>query len=317
MKILVTPRSYGKSINLEAQTLLNAFADEVIAVKPETPFSEDELIRLLDGCDGYIAGLDSITKRVIDASPCLKVISRWGVGYENVDLIAAKAKGITLTNTPGTNSRSVAELSLGLMICCARNICEQDDAVHHAQWPNQTGIELLHKKLGIVGLGAVGRHLAVMASSIGMDVCAYDPFFNEAFAAKHQIQQVDLQTLIQTCDFISLHVPVTPQTQNMIGAKEIIAMKDGAILINAARGGLVDEAALAEALKTGKLAGAGLDAFCEEPPVHSPLLDAPHLVMLPHTGSHTIDAIQSMGRMAVQNLIDELSGRNCGHRVQF
>lgn len=316
MKILVTPRSYKNDANIEARTKLENFADEIVAVKPVEPLSEEELIRLLDGCDGYIAGLDNITDRVIKSAKQLKVISRWGVGYDKVDLKAAREQGVAVTYTPGTNSRSVAELVLGLMISCARDICGQNKLVHDGEWPNQNGMELLGKKIGIIGFGAIGRHLGEITSAIGMQVYAYDPYFNEEFAKEKGIRKADVHTIIKECDFISLHVPVTVETKNMIGAEEIASMKEGAILINAARGGLVDEQAAADALRSGKLAAAAFDAFVQEPPVDSPLKYAPNVIMLPHTGAHTFDSVKNMGMMAVENVIAELSGRDCGHRVE-
>ena len=316
MKILVTPRSYKNEANAQARALLERFADEIVAVKPEEPFTEDELIELLKGCDGYIAGLDHITERVIRLAPQLKVISRWGVGYDKVDLKAAKEQGVTVTYTPGTNSRSVAELALGLMFACARNICGQNELVQGNQWPNQNGTELLNKKVGIIGLGAIGRHLGAMARGIGMEVYAYDPYFDKVYAKENGIRQAELDTIIKECDFISLHVPVTDETRNMIGAKEFAAMKTGAVLINAARGGLVDEQAAADALKSGKLFAAAFDAFEQEPPTGSPLHGAPNVIMLPHTGAHTFEAVKNMGMMAVENVIAELSGKDCGHRVR-
>lgn len=177
-------------------------------------------------------------------------------------------------------------------------------------------LELLNKKVGIVGFGAIGRQLGAITRSIGMEVYAYDPYFDEAYAKENGIHQAELETIIKECDFISLHVPVTDETRNMIGAKEIAAMKTGAVLINAARGGLVDEQAAADALKSGKLFAAAFDAFEQEPPTNSPLHGAPNVIMLPHTGAHTFESVKNMGMMAVENVIAELSGKDCGHRVR-
>lgn len=316
MKILVTPRSYKNSVNDAARAKLEAFADEIVAVKPESPLSEEELIDLLQGCDGYVAGLDQITGRVIRACKgTLKCISRWGVGYDRVDLEAAAECGVTVTNTPGANSHGVAELAFALMFACARNLCDLHGQVIQGGWPNCNGVELTGKKLGIVGLGAIGKHLCRLAQGIGMEVSAYDPWLDQNFALAHGVQPLSLDRLIRECDVISLHVGLSEATRGMIGAKEIAQMKDGAILINAARGGLVDESAVADALRAGKLFGAGFDAFEQEPPTDSPLLGAPNAILLPHTGAHTQQAIENMGLIAVNNLMEELSGRDCGHRV--
>lgn len=316
MKILVTPRSYKNPVNDAARAQLEAFAHEVVAVKPDAPLSEEELIQLLQGCDGYVAGLDQITGRVIRACKgTLKCISRWGVGYDRVDLAAAAECGVVVTNTPGANSHGVAELAFALMFACARNLCDLHGQVCQGGWPNRNGIELSGKKLGIIGLGAIGKHLCRLAQGIGMEVAAYDPWMDTEFALAHGVHVLSLEEILSTCDVVSLHVGLSDATRGMIDADAIARMKDGAILINAARGGLVDEVAVADALRSGKLFGAGFDAFEQEPPKDSPLLGAPNAILLPHTGAHTQQAIENMGLIAVKNLIDELSGRDCGHRV--
>ena len=315
MKILVTPRSFKNSVNDEAREKLERFA-EVKAVKPEKPFTEDELIALLDGCDGYVAGLDNITAKVIESCPQLKVISRWGVGYDKVDLAAAAKAGITVTYTPGVMSVSVAELALGLMIDCARRITVQDGQVRGGSWAPINGMELFGKSVGIIGYGAIGKQLARMTNGIGMVTYAYDPFMDEAFAKKSNVIPTDIDDIMKNCDIVSVHVPYMESTKNIISRERIFSMKDGAILINAARGGLVDEEAAAEALKSGKLAAAAFDAFVQEPPTSSPLLDAPNAILTPHTGSHTVDSVKRMGMLAVDNVIRELCGVDCGYRVK-
>ena len=186
MKILVTPRSFKNSVNDEAREKLEQFA-EVKAVKPEKPFTEDELIALLDGCDGYVAGLDNVTAKVIENCPQLKVISRWGVGYDKVDTAAASKAGITVTYTPGVMAVSVAELALGLMLDCARRITVQDGQVRGGAWAPINGMELFGKTVGIIGYGAIGKQLGRLTNGIGMTTYAYDPFMNEAYAKEHNV----------------------------------------------------------------------------------------------------------------------------------
>lgn len=312
MKILITPTSFQKSQNAKAKAMVEAFADEIVYSPESRPLEPEEITKLLVGVDGFIAGLDYITADVIKNAPeSLKVISRYGAGVDRVDLDAAKAKGIKVTNTPGTNAVAVCELAFGLMLCLARAIPRLDSAVKKGEWPRNNGTELKGKTLGIVGFGAIGRNLAVRAKAFGMNVIAYDPFFNAEFAEKHGVEQKSLDEVISGADFLSLHVPLTNETKYMIGKDAISHMKDGAFIINTARGGLVDEAAAAEAIKSGKLGGIGLDAYEVEPVTDSPLLGLDNVVMTPHTGAHTNEAIAGMGIAAVENLIDILQGKDC------
>lgn len=270
----------------------------------------------MNGADGYIAGLDYITREVIEqASETLKVISRYGAGVDRVDLEAARERGITVTNTPGTNATAVCELAFAHMLCLARSIPRLDKAVKNGEWPRNSGTELKGKTLGIIGFGAIGKNLAVRAKAFGMKVIAYDPYFDAAFAEREGVRRTELDGVIRESDFISLHVPLTAETKNMISENQIEMMKDGAYLINTARGGLIDEAAAARALRSGKLGGIGLDAFETEPVTDSALSGLDNVVMTPHTGAHTNEAVTAMGMMAVKNVIDVLEGRNCGNIV--
>ncbi len=317
MKILITPTSFQKPQNAQAKAMIDAFADEIVYNPQSRPLEANEILPLLDGVDGYIAGLDYITADVINQAPkSLKVISRYGAGVDRVDMEAAKAKGITVTNTPGTNAVAVCELAFGLMLSLARAIPRLDAAVKSSGWPRNSGTELLGKTLGIVGFGAIGRNLATRAKAFGMNVMAYDPYFNAAFAEQHGIVQKSLDEVITGSDFISLHVPLMKETKHMIDAKAIAGMKNGAFIINTARGGLIDEAAAAEAIKNGKLGGVGLDAYEVEPVTDSPLLGLDNVVMTPHTGAHTNEAVAAMGNLAVKNLIDVLEGRDCAHIIK-
>lgn len=314
MKVLVTPTSFLK--NPQAKAMVESFADEVVYNPQTRPLEAEEILSLLDGVDGYIAGLDYITADVIRQAPAsLKVISRYGAGVDRVDLEAAKAKGIRVTNTPGTNAVAVCELAFGLMLSLARSIPRLDSAVKKGEWPRNDGMELAGKTLGIVGFGAIGKNLALRARAFGMRVIAYDPYFDAAFAAQHGVEQTTLDEAIQNADILSLHVPLTKETKYMIGEQAIARMKQGAFIINTARGGLVDESAAADAIKSGKLGGIGLDAYEVEPVTDSPLLGLDHVVMTPHTGAHTNEAIAGMGIMAAQNLIDVLQGKDCKYTI--
>ena len=312
MKILVTPTSFKKAENAAARAMLEAFADEIVYNESGIPLQGDALLALLEGVDGYIAGLDYITAAVVEKMPqSVKCISRYGIGYDRVDLAACSKKGVKVTNTPGANATAVCELAFGLMLCAARDIPRLHRAVEAGDWPRSTGRELEGKTLGIVGLGAIGKKLALRALAFDMQVAAYDPYFDETFALAHGIKRLDLDELLTSADVVSLHVPLTDATRHMINAERIASMKKGAIIINTARGGLIDEAACAQALVAGKLGGLGLDAFEQEPLLESPLKGLPNVIFTPHTGAHTAEAVSNMGIMAVQNLIDVLSGKEC------
>lgn len=311
MKILVTATSFLIPENEPAKKLLESFADEIIYNHTGRPQTEEEMEAQLPGIDGLVADLDYLTEKALSKADKLKVISRYGVGYDRVDLNAARAKGIDVTNTPGANSVAVCELAFGMMLCLSRHLVFLHNTVNSGGWGKSRGVELNGKTLGIVGLGAIGKQLAIRAKAFGMDVQAYDVFFPEAFAAEHGIRRITLEELLKTSDFVSLHVPSTPETHHMINAQTIAQMKKGAIVINTARGGIVDEHAAADALKSGQLGGIGLDAFEVEPLTNSPLKDLPNVLFTPHTGSDTGSAMANMGMGSVRNLIDVLSGKGC------
>lgn len=312
MKALVTSTSFLKPQNAKAKALLESFFDEIVYNDLGVPLAGEQILQRLEGCDAYIAGVDYITADVIEKMPeSVKVISRYGVGVDRVDLAAAKARGITVCNTPGANSTAVCELAFALMLCACRNIPQLHQAVTDGLWPRSEGVELAGRTLGIVGMGAIGKRLALRAKAFEMDVVAYDPFFDETFAAENGIVRMELDELLKTADVVSLHVPLNEQTKHMISRERIATMKDGVIIINTARGGLIDEAAAAEAIASGKLGGLGLDAFEQEPLLDSPLKGLPRIIFTPHTGAHTGEAVSNMGTMSVQNAIAVLRGEPC------
>ena len=274
MRILVTPTSFLKPENAAAKAMLEEFADEIVYNELGRPLSADEVAARLNGVDGYIAGLDTIDAGVIAQAPdSLKVISRYGAGVDRVDLPAAARRGIVITNTPGTNAVAVCELAFALMLAAARRIPQLNAAVRRGEWPRSEGVELCGKTMGIAGLGAIGKNLAVRAKAFGMRVIAYDPYMDERFAAEQGVETGPLDAVLAAADFLSLHVPLTSQTRHMIGAEAIGSMKDGTVIINTARGGIIDETAAADALRSGKLRALCLDAFEQEPPGDSPLIE--------------------------------------------
>ncbi len=317
MKLLVTPTSFLSPENAEAKAKLEAFADTIVYNDLGTPLKGDELLKRLEGVDGYIAGLDYITADVVKQMPAsVKVISRYGAGVDRVDIPACKERGIIVTNTPAANATAVCEMAFGLMLCAARNIPALHKAVEAGQWPRSNGMELAGKTLGIVGLGAIGKRLALRAKAFEMNVIAFDPYFDAEFGKKNDIVCMDIDELFKAADVVSLHVPLTDSTRHMVDAKRIQEMKRGSIIINTARGGLIDEEAAAEAVKSGQLRGLGLDAFEQEPLTDSPLKNLPGVVFTPHAGGHTTQAISRMGMMAVDNCIQVLSGQTSPYEIK-
>ncbi|MFO7153448.1 MAG: phosphoglycerate dehydrogenase [Caldicoprobacter oshimai] len=316
MKILVTPTSFNREVCPEAWHMLEQFASEIVCNPYNRPLMADELIPLLEGVDGYIAGVDDVSARVIDKAPStLKVISRYGVGYDQVDIKACGQRGIVVTNTPGANAESVADLAFGLMLSVARQIPYADEQTKRGGWPRITGLELYGKTLGIIGLGAIGKGVARRAKGFSMRVLAYDPAIDEAFCRQYGVEISSFEEVLSKSDFISLHLPLKDETKHIINSNTISMMKDGAILINTARGGLVDEQAVYRALKAGKLRGFGTDVFEVEPPGKSPLFEFKNVVVTPHMGSSTVEAINAMANLAVKNLIDVLTGKECPYIV--
>ncbi len=319
MKILVTPTSMQPGKRSAALAALRAFAEansyELVFNGTGRPLTEDELIPMLEGWVGYLAGLDHITDKVIGSCPGLKVISRYGVGYERVDTASAKVHGVTVTNTPGANSEAVGELAMGLIIAAARKIPSLDRSTRSGGWLRSTGTELLGKKIGILGLGAIGRVTARCAMGFGMEVMAYDPYIDSDYCRCHGIEVKTFDEIISEADVISLHLPLTDETRHVISGDAFRAMKDGVILVNTSRGGIIDEDAALEALESGRIAGLCLDAFENEPPEDSPLFAYEQVIVTPHTGAHTKEATDGMADMAVRNLIAVLEGRECPYIV--
>jgi D-3-phosphoglycerate dehydrogenase len=232
-----------------------------------------------------------------------------------VDLNAAKAKNIPVCNTPGANAQAVADLAFALILCAARKVPMLDRKTKEGAWPRSTGIELYGKTMGILGLGAVGKGVAKRAQGFSMRVLAYDPFINRQYALEHNIEVSGFEEIIAEADVISLHLPLTGETRHIISGEVMGRMKKGVILINTARGGLIDEWAAYEHLSSGHLGGLGLDAYEEEPPKTSALFEFDNVVLTPHTAAHTTEATANMALMSVRNLIDVLSGKDCPYIV--
>ena len=297
--VAVTPRSFRETPG-EHLDRLRAELD-VRFPEVDRPLDEEEMVELVRGCEGLIVGVDPVTARVLEAGP-LRVVVKYGSGMDNIDVATAERRGVRVSSTPGANARSVAELAVALLLALARNVATHDRGVRQGSWKRRTGVELVGKRLGIVGYGAIGREVAEIArGGVGMEVVAHDPLVAEA-----AVPLLPLDEVLATSDALSLHLPLTDETRGLIGASELAAMKPTAFLVNTARGGLVDEVALADALQSGQLAGAALDGFEEEPLGVSPLRALDNVVLSPHAGAATREAVLRTASRAVDQLLRDL-----------
>jgi len=310
-RVLATARSFCTTDGPHHE-YLSANGCAVDLRPPDQPLSAAQLAALIPGYDGVILGLDVCDASVIAAADRLRVISRYGAGYDKVDLEAATARGIAVTTTPGANRIAVAELAIGLIFSLARRIPQVAANARQGIWQRAQGWELTGKTLGLIGLGAIGREVALRAVALGMRVVAYDPYVQGEVEG---VRLVDLDTLLKQAHIVSLHCAATPETENLINAERIAQMRDGATLVNTARGELVDEGALYDALVSGKLAGAASDVFHNEPPEGSPLLALDNFLPTLHIAGTTQESVQRMAMLAAQNVVDVLRGDISGYAV--
>ena len=314
-RVLVTPTSFAKG-DPSLKTALEEFVGKVFYNTTGHPLSSSELVQLIPGIDGYIAGVDTIDKEVIQAADQLRIIARYGVGVDAIDLEAARQAGIMVCNTPGANSTSVAELTIGLMLSLARNLPVAFQATKAGEWPRLSGLTLEGKTIGLIGFGAIGQHVARRLSGFNCTILVYDPLVKHAPQELANVQILSSDEVIRRSDFLSLHCALTAETKNMVDARFLAQMKPGAFLINTARGELIDEGALFDALQDGKLRGAALDVFTHQPPgKEHPLLGLPQVIASPHMGAHTDSATNAMGWMALRECLAVLRGENPLHRV--
>lgn len=307
-KILVTARSFRQTQGPHQQLLREAGYS--LAESPyDRPLDPAELIPLVSDVVAIILGLDQVTSEVISQAQQLRVISRFGVGVENVDLQAATAHGVVVTNTPGANRVAVAELTMALILALARRIPYHDRLVKQGQWRRAPGVELYDATLGLVGFGNIGREVAQRAAAFGMRILYNDPApAPPELLARLGASYRSLEELLTESDIISLHLPLNQDTRHLIDRRALERMQPSAFLLNTSRGGLVDEQALYEALEQGRLAGAACDVFAKEPPANSPLLALENFIATPHIGSATAATTLRLGLRAAQNAVGVLRG---------
>lgn len=304
MKVLI---SLGKSFYKVFPDLGNWLRGEGIDVVEQTGYDHEppkELIKeLVRDVDIYVVGVDRIDREIMEAAPKLKLIIKHGVGLDNIDLEYAREKGIAVTFARGCNAQSVAELAVALMLSVCRGIPWQSAEVRKGGWTLFMGCELRQKTLGLIGYGNIGSRVAKIAKAFGMEVIAYDPYIQSEILTEAGIRPGSMEEVLEQADFVSLHAPATRENRNLINRDTLALMKPTAYLINTARGELVDEEALEEALKTGRIRGAAMDVFKTEPPdEHLASLD--HTVFTPHLGACTVDSARNLSEMSFQNIMN-------------
>ena len=302
MKILVSDNLAEEGIEL-----LRESPDIIVDVKLKLELRE--LIKQISKYDALLVRSGTkVTKEIIDAAKNLKVIGRAGVGVDNIDVEAASKKGILVMNTPGGNTISAAEHTMSMILALSRCIPQANISLKSKQWEKKKflGTEIFQKTLGIIGLGRIGGEVAKRAQSFGMEIIAYDPFISKAHAREMGVKLVSFPELIKQADYITIHVPSTPETKHIINKETISQMKKGVRIINCARGGIIDEAALAEAVKSGKVGGAALDVFEKEPPFDSPVLGLDNIIVTPHLGASTEEAQINVARDIALQVLDFL-----------
>lgn len=314
MKILITPRSFA-SFSDKPLKMLTERDYKIKRNNTGRPYKKEEMLKLIKDVDGIIIGIDELSTEIIEEANELKVISKYGIGLDNIDINMATNKKIVVTNTPTANVDAVADLTFGLILSLARRVPEADRKTKSAKWGKIIGKSVWEKTIGIIGLGKIGRQVVKRAKGFEMNILVFDIVKDKKFAQKYGIKYVNLEKLLRKSDYITIHIPLNDATRNMISYEELEKMKKDAFLINTSRGGIVDEEALYDALRNNKLRGAALDVYNNEPLRESPLKELDNVIMTPHIGAYTEEAIENMSIQAAQNLIDVLEGREPQNRV--
>jgi D-3-phosphoglycerate dehydrogenase / 2-oxoglutarate reductase len=301
-KVLIAPATLA-GLNTTYLRLLREAGFEPVFPAQARQLTEDELFDHLRGVSAALAGSEPYTRRVIEAHPGLRVIARAGVGYDAVDVPAATERGVAVTITPGTNQDSVAEHTFALILALAKDLINQHQGTRAGRWPRRSNLPLRGRTLGIVGLGRIGKAVAVRGACFKMPLVAYEPYPDAAFVKQYGITLVPFEQLLRESDYVSLHVPLTAESRHLINRRTLALMKPTAYLVNTARGGLVCEEDLLEALRAGRLAGAGLDVFEDEPPGITPLLELDTVVLTPHAAGVDVQSRDDMAESAARAIV--------------
>ena len=304
----------GKLHNNALEILQNPPASLKLAIPMEIVYrpdcSRDELMALVPQCHVLISRSETdVDAEVIRAAPHLSILARAAVGYGNIDLETATESGILVVNTPGKNTNSAAELTFALLLACIRNLPHAHTSTQAGHWNRHkfTGRELLHRSIGIVGLGNVGHRVAKFAKGFDMQVLGFDPYISEEVFRRHGVQRFDsLEKMVAKCDILTVHTPLNKETKGMIGAKQLSLLKPGAIVLNAARGGIIDEKSILEALESNHISSAGIDTWVNEPNLFSELRNHPNVICSPHIGASTLEAQERIGEAVATQVLKAL-----------
>ncbi len=304
-KILITPRSVTQNGHPSFRRLKDAGYETIFCSPGKLP-DEEELMRLLPGCVGYLCGIETVNGRLLRAAPELRVISRNGTGVDNIDLDAAQAQGICVLRADGTNARGVAELTMALILALIRSIPYSDHGIKQGEWERKIGFELSDRTLGLVGCGKIGRLVAKFALDFDMRVLAYDPCPDLEFKPSERFSFASMDQIWTSADVLSLHCPPLEGDRLLIDHGTVAKFKKGIFLVNTARASLLDEEAILSGLELGQIAGAALDVFREEPPRDMRLAKHPSIIAMPHCGGYTRESVDRAISVAVDNLLQAL-----------
>ena len=305
-KVLVTPRSLTREGHPALHCLQQAGYELVFSTPGQQP-DEGELLRLLPDCVGYLAGVERVSARVLSAADKLRVISRNGSGIDNIDLAAARKRGVKVCRADGANARGVAELTLSLMLSLVRSVPYCDQRLKDGQWERRMGAELDGRTLGLIGCGRIGRLVAQFALALNMRVLAYDPYPDPHFRPSERFLYSTIPALLESSEIVSLHCPSPESAKPLLGEGKIAALRRGTYLVNTARAELLDEEAVLKALDSGQLSGFATDVFREEPPRDRRLAGHPRVIATPHIGGFTEESVTRAVEVAVDNLLAVLS----------
>ena len=308
IRILLTTTSY-QDISGAHHELLESTGIEI--VKERGPLSEEQMLNLVGDFDAILCGDDAITRAVLEkATPRLKILSKYGIGVDKIDVETATEMGIPLSFCPGVNHTTVAEHTFALLLGLSRQLVEEVNHTRKGDWKRLTGHEIMGKTIGVVGLGRIGKEVVIRAKAFGMDVIAYDVWWDAEFTQAHNVNRAnDVSELLANSDVVSLHTNLTEETRDLICERTIAGMKDGVIILNCSRGEVVKTDDLVAALESGKVGGYGADVLdVEPPPADHPLLKAPNCLITPHIGSRTFESVQRQAMMAATNLLNMLKG---------
>ena len=307
MKVLVCDKISEKGLEVFKQ-------HPEIEVDVKLKLSEEEICAIVAQYQAIVVRSDTkITAKILEKAEQLKVVGRAGVGIDNIDVPTATQKGVVVVNTPDGNTIAAAEHTMAMMMALARHIPQADSSLRQGQWNRSkfVGVELRNKMLGIIGYGKIGSEVGKRSKAFGMNILVYDPFVTQEVAKKAGVKSVPLDTLLRESDFITVHMPLTSETKHMIGAEQIAKMKDGVRLLNVARGGIIDEAALYDAVASKKVAGAALDVYENEPQTQSPLFTLPEVIVTPHLGASTEEAQVNVAVDVAKEITSILQGNQC------